>query len=126
MRAILLCCVVRATNHGIAVSLMDDVMNVSGELFRQLLEEKKLKFSNLIEGKRFQLEGYGDDAVTSQDQILGWNDRLHLQVEPEDEWSLAYWPEHPESFRPYTLLINLGDIMEVSICKSKLLSMLAF
>jgi hypothetical protein len=105
---------------------MDDVMNVSGELFRQPLEEKKLKFSNLIEGKRFQLEGYGDDAVTSQDQILGWNDRLHLQVEPEDEWSLAYWPEHPESFRPYTLLINLGDIMEVSICKFKLLSMLAF
>jgi hypothetical protein len=51
---------------------MDDVMNVSGELFRQPLEEKKLKFSNLIEGKRFQLEGYGDDAVTSQDQILGW------------------------------------------------------
>ena len=68
-------------------------MNASGEFFRQPLEEK-LKCSNLIEGKRFQLEGYGDDAVTSQDQILDWNDRLHLQVEPEDERSLAYWPKH--------------------------------
>ncbi|KAJ1258262.1 hypothetical protein BS78_10G061500 [Paspalum vaginatum] len=86
------------TNHGISASLMGDVMSVSREFFRQPLEEK-LKCSNLKEGKRFQLDGYGADPVMSQDQILDWNDRLHLQVEPEDERNVAQWPEHPESFR---------------------------
>ncbi|KAL6606102.1 hypothetical protein ACP70R_041755 [Stipagrostis hirtigluma subsp. patula] len=86
------------TNHGIESSLMDGVMAASREFFRQPLEQKK-EYSNLIEGKRWQLEGYGNDPVKAQDQILDWSDRLHLRVEPEDERNLALWPKHPESFR---------------------------
>ncbi|XP_066376877.1 codeine O-demethylase-like isoform X2 [Miscanthus floridulus] len=86
------------TNHGIATSLMDDMMAASREFFRKPLEEKQV-YSNLIEGKKWQLEGYGNDPVKTQDQILDWCDRLHLRVEPEAERNLDRWPGHPESFR---------------------------
>ncbi|KAL6898052.1 hypothetical protein ACP4OV_006648 [Aristida adscensionis] len=86
------------TNHGIEASLMDAVVAASREFFRQPLEQKQ-EYSNLIEGKRWQLEGYGNDPVKTQDQILDWSDRLHLRVEPEDERNLSRWPKHPESFR---------------------------
>ncbi|PUZ61954.1 hypothetical protein GQ55_4G319500 [Panicum hallii var. hallii] len=67
-------------NHGIETSLMDDEMNASREFFHLPLEEKQ-KCSNLVDGKRFQVEGYGND-----------------QVEPQDERNLASWPRHPEHF----------------------------
>uniref|UniRef100_A0ACD5XSE3 Uncharacterized protein n=1 Tax=Avena sativa TaxID=4498 RepID=A0ACD5XSE3_AVESA len=87
-----------ATNHGIEASLMDAMMSASREFFGQPIEEKK-KCSNLVEGKPFEIEGYGNDKVVSQDQILDWQDRLHLRVEPEDGRNFAKWPTHPESFR---------------------------
>nr|ACG24524.1 leucoanthocyanidin dioxygenase [Zea mays]BBO36732.1 Fe(II)/2-oxoglutarate dependent dioxygenase [synthetic construct] len=87
-----------ATNHGIDASLMEDLMEASREFFHQPLQERQ-KYSNLREGTRFQLEGYGSDPVVAQDHILDWNDRLQLKVEPEDERSLAQWPKYPESFR---------------------------
>jgi len=77
---------------------MDDLMATSREFFRKPLEEKQV-YSNLIEGKKWQLEGYGNDPVKTQDQILDWCDRLHLRVEPEAERNLDRWPGHPESFR---------------------------
>lgn len=89
---------VLVTNHGIETSLMDGVMDASREFFRQPLEEKQ-KYSNLIDGKRFQVEGYGNDRVATERQILNWNDRLHLKVAPEDERNYTHWPKHPESFR---------------------------
>lgn len=89
---------VLVTNHGIETSLMDGVMDASREFFRQPLEEKQ-KYSNLIDGKRFQVEGYGNDRVATERQILNWNDRLHLKVAPEDERDYTHWPKHPESFR---------------------------
>ncbi|CAN6164902.1 unnamed protein product [Urochloa humidicola] len=79
------------TNHGIQASLMDAVMEASREFFRQPLEEKN-KHTNLIDGEHFQLEGYGNDRVASEDQVLDWCDRLYLKVEPEDERNLALWP----------------------------------
>ncbi|PAN25508.1 hypothetical protein PAHAL_4G307400 [Panicum hallii] len=60
--------------------------------------EEKQKCSNLVDGKRFQVEGYGNDQVKAQDQILDWSDRLNLKVEPQDERNLASWPRHPEHF----------------------------
>uniref|UniRef100_A0A0E0JYH5 Fe2OG dioxygenase domain-containing protein n=1 Tax=Oryza punctata TaxID=4537 RepID=A0A0E0JYH5_ORYPU len=86
------------TNHGVEASLMDSVMNLSREFFNQPIERKQ-KFSNLIDGKNFQIQGYGTDRVVTQDQILDWSDRLHLRVEPKEEQDLAFWPDHPESFR---------------------------
>ncbi|CAL5051368.1 unnamed protein product [Urochloa decumbens] len=142
------------TNHGIEASLMDAVTGTSRDFFH-LPHEEKQKCSNLIGGKSFQPEGYGNSLVLSQDQILDWHDRLLLRVEPEDERNLSYWPKEPESFRPelvfgvkphsdggvltivlvandvaglqvqrggiwynvpskpHTLLVNLGDSMEI-------------
>uniref|UniRef100_A0ACD5Y5G3 Uncharacterized protein n=1 Tax=Avena sativa TaxID=4498 RepID=A0ACD5Y5G3_AVESA len=87
-----------ATNHGIEHALMDAMMSASREFFRQPFEEKQ-KCSNSVEGKPFEVEGYGNDKETTEDQILDWNDRLHLRVEPEDERNFAKWPSRPESFR---------------------------
>ncbi|XP_052159577.1 protein SRG1-like isoform X1 [Oryza glaberrima] len=86
------------TNHGIEDALMDNMMNVSREFFQQPLGEKQ-KYTNLIDGKHFQLEGYGNDQVKSDTQILDWLDRLYLKVDPADERNLSVWPKHPESFR---------------------------
>ncbi|KAF7099758.1 hypothetical protein CFC21_101355 [Triticum aestivum] len=88
----------KVSNHGMETSLMDSVMNASRDFFRLPLKEKR-KYSNIIGGKHFQMEGYGTDQVKTQDQRLDWSDRLHLKVEPEDERNLAHWPIHPKSFR---------------------------
>ncbi|CAN6214884.1 unnamed protein product [Urochloa humidicola] len=85
-------------NHGIEASLLDAVTGASRDFFH-LPHEEKQKCSNLIGGKPFQPEGYGNSSVLSQDQILDWHDRLLLRVEPEDERNLTYWPKEPESFR---------------------------
>jgi isopenicillin N synthase-like dioxygenase len=83
---------------------MDDVMNASKEFFRLPLEEKQ-KYSNLIDGKHFQVEGYDNDQIKTEEQVLEWSDRLHLRVGPEDAINLANWPRHPESFRsPFCFL----------------------
>ena len=101
MQWLSLCHAMQATNHGIDASLIEDLMKASREFFSQPLEERQ-KYSNLREGTRFQLEGYGSDPVIAQDHILDWSDRLQLKVEPEDERNLAQWPKHPESFRSPT------------------------
>ncbi|XP_044426878.1 codeine O-demethylase isoform X2 [Triticum aestivum] len=88
----------KVSNHGMETSLMDSVMTASREFFHLPHEEKK-KCSNLIGGKHFQVEGYGNDQVKTQDQILDWSDRLHLRIEPEGGRNLAHWPTHPKSFR---------------------------
>ncbi|WVZ54014.1 hypothetical protein U9M48_004884 [Paspalum notatum var. saurae] len=85
-------------NHGIEASLMDAVMGASNQFFDHPPEEKQ-KYSNLIDGKHFQVEGYGNDQIKTHDQTLDWSDRLHLIVGPEDKRNLAIWPKRPESFR---------------------------
>ncbi|KAK3128517.1 hypothetical protein QOZ80_6BG0462930 [Eleusine coracana subsp. coracana] len=77
---------------------MNDVMDASREFFGQPPEVKQ-KLTNLVDGKDFQLEGYGNDRVRSEDQVLDWCDRLYLKVEPEDDRNLALWPTHPDRFR---------------------------
>lgn len=84
---------------------MDGVMDASREFFHQPFDAKQ-KYSNLVDGKHFQVEGYGNDRVLTQDQILDWCDRLHLRVDPEDERNFAFWPKHPESFRSHTLTFS--------------------
>ncbi|GJN29499.1 hypothetical protein PR202_gb17725 [Eleusine coracana subsp. coracana] len=85
-------------NHEVETSLMDDLINMSREFFRQPLQEKE-KCSNVIGGKHPQVEGYGNDLVKFEDQTLDWCDRLHLRVEPEDERNFSLWPKHPTPFR---------------------------
>uniref|UniRef100_A0A0D9WM11 Fe2OG dioxygenase domain-containing protein n=1 Tax=Leersia perrieri TaxID=77586 RepID=A0A0D9WM11_9ORYZ len=85
-------------NHGVEASLMDSMMDAARDFFRLPLEEKN-KYTNLIDGEHFQFEGYGNDMVRSEEQILDWTDRLYLKVEPHEERNLALWPTNPESFR---------------------------
>jgi isopenicillin N synthase-like dioxygenase len=109
----------QATNHGINASLIEDLMKASREFFNQPLQERQ-KYSNLREGTRFQLEGYGSDPVIAPDHILDWSDRLQLKVEPEDERNLAQWLKHPESFRsPPTLLLKKTKQFVVKFLHSK-------
>lgn len=88
----------QVTNHGVDATVMDGMIAASREFFWQPAEEKR-RYSNLVGGERFQVEGYGTDMVSSGDQILDWSDRLLLKVEPEDERNLALWPAHPQPFK---------------------------
>ncbi|KAK1291776.1 Leucoanthocyanidin dioxygenase [Acorus calamus] len=88
----------QAIGHGIPNSVLDEVRNITREFFKLPVEEKQ-RYSNAIEGgKEPGLEGYGNDRVASEDQILDWSDRLYLLVEPENERKPNFWPEKPSSF----------------------------
>jgi isopenicillin N synthase-like dioxygenase len=77
---------------------MDAMMNVSREFFRKPAEEKQ-KYTSLINGERFRLEGYRSELLKSDGQTLKWSHRLSLQIEPEEARTLHLWPNHPKSFR---------------------------
>ena len=64
-------------NHGVESSLMKEVRDLS-KLFFALPTVEKLKYSR----EEHASEGYGNDAVY-EDQVINWNDRLHLMVYPE-------------------------------------------
>jgi isopenicillin N synthase-like dioxygenase len=73
-------------------------MRVTKGFFNLPLEEKQ-KYSNLVNGREFNFEGYGNDMVASEDQILDWCDRLYLAVEPESRVVSSLWPAQPPAFR---------------------------
>ncbi|XP_039117797.1 protein SRG1-like [Dioscorea cayenensis subsp. rotundata] len=83
--------------HGMTPSFLDEVRDVTKAFF-ELPRDEKQKYSNMKNGN-FQFEGYGNDEVATEDQILDWNDRLFLTVQPEDIRKLELWPENPSSFR---------------------------
>ncbi|WVZ82790.1 hypothetical protein U9M48_030015 [Paspalum notatum var. saurae] len=94
-----------AVGHGVDPGLLAEVMEVTRGFFN-LPPEEKQKYSNLVDGKEFRFEGYGDDIVLSEDQILDWGDRLYLIVEPESQVAHGLWPAQPPGFggvlREYT------------------------
>lgn len=87
----------QAIGHEMPASFLEDVQDIARKFF-QLPVEVKQKYSNLTENGEFKLEGYGNDSKVSG-QTLDWNDRLYLQVQPEDERNLELWPEDPSYFR---------------------------
>lgn len=87
-----------AVGHGLEPGFLAEVMGVTRGFFKLPLEEKQ-KYSNLVNGKEFRLEGYGDDVVASEEQILDWSDRLYLIVEPESRIVHELWPAQPPAFR---------------------------
>ncbi|KAJ3695513.1 hypothetical protein LUZ60_000890 [Juncus effusus] len=108
--------------HGIPQPFLDEVLNMSRDFFNQPLEEKQ-KYTNLIDGKDFKLEGYGNDIVKSDEHILDWNDRLYLLVQPEDQRSLSLWPTTPTSFKDNLHEFgektkNIRDILLKAMAKS--------
>ncbi|KAM3223890.1 hypothetical protein ACQJBY_057347 [Aegilops geniculata] len=87
-----------AVGHGMEPSFLAEVMKAMREFFKLPLEEKQ-KYSNIVDGKKMNSDGYGNDMVVVENQVLDWNDRLSLLVEPESERAYAVWPAQPPSFR---------------------------
>ncbi|KAF7099754.1 hypothetical protein CFC21_101354 [Triticum aestivum] len=87
-----------AVGHGMEQSFLGEVMGVAREFFKLPLEEKQ-KYSNLVNGNEVRIEGYGNDMVVSEKQILDWCDRLYIIVEPENRRIYSLWPTQPPSFR---------------------------
>ncbi|KAF5934889.1 hypothetical protein HYC85_026018 [Camellia sinensis] len=83
----------QAINHGMESSFLDKLQEIAKQFFVLPIEEKH-KYSRTVE----DLEGYGNDSVLSEHQILDWTDRLYLIVSPEDQRKLKFWPQNPECF----------------------------
>ncbi|KAL2500656.1 2-oxoglutarate (2OG) and Fe(II)-dependent oxygenase superfamily protein [Forsythia ovata] len=98
----------QATNHGMSNMFLDKLREMSKEFFALPMEEKK-KYGNTAD----DIEGYGNDSVLSEHQILDWTDRLYLTISPEDKKRLKFWPENPPSFR---------EVLEEYIMKLKTLN----
>nr|AIA59798.1 leucoanthocyanidin dioxygenase [Lycoris radiata] len=110
----------QAIGHDLSPSFLDEVQDVSRKFFQLPLEVKQ-KYSNLKSGK-FELEGYGNDHVATKEQIIDWNDRLYLLVQPEDKRKLEWWPENPSSFREilheYTMKTRkIADLILLALAK---------
>jgi len=84
----------QSINHGITGVFLDQVRSVTAQFFALPMEDK-LKYSRAVDST----EGYGNDMILSEDQILDWTDRLYLILSPEDQRQFKFWPEKPEIFR---------------------------
>ncbi|GMQ07289.1 hypothetical protein CsSME_00051543 [Camellia sinensis var. sinensis] len=108
----------QAINHGMESSFLDKLQEIAKQFFVLPIEEKH-KYSRTVE----DLEGYGNDSVFSEHQILDWTDRLYLIVSPEDQRKLKFWPQNPECFREIlhdytTKLAILNELILKSMAKS--------
>ncbi|KAI3811232.1 hypothetical protein L1987_20951 [Smallanthus sonchifolius] len=84
----------QAVNHGIESSFLEKVCEI-GELFFKLSADEKKKYLR----EENDVDGYGNDMVFSDDQILDWADRLYLTVLPKDQRKFQFWPQNPTHFR---------------------------
>ncbi|KAI3790323.1 hypothetical protein L2E82_03282 [Cichorium intybus] len=84
----------QAVNHGISSLVLQNVRQVIGEFFERPTEEKR-KYSR----KPGSAEGYGPDAVVTDNQVLDWCDRFSLRIFPACQRNANLWPENPSSFR---------------------------
>lgn len=87
----------QAINHGMSTELLDEVRQLAKQFFDLPMEEK-LKYSR----EEAEMEGYGNDMVLSNQQILDWTDRLYLTVYPQQSRRFKYWPTNPERFRYFS------------------------
>ncbi|XP_050204214.1 protein SRG1-like [Mercurialis annua] len=87
-----------AINHGMSGSFLEEVRSVIKQFFSLPMEEK-LKYGK--EGE--SINGYGNDTILSEDQILDWNNRLILVLNPEHQRNLKFWPQNPHKFREILL-----------------------
>ncbi|XP_039132992.1 probable 2-oxoglutarate-dependent dioxygenase ANS [Dioscorea cayenensis subsp. rotundata] len=84
-------------DHGMAPSFLDELRDVARAFFKLPIEEKE-KYSN-IRDRKFGQEGYGNDEIIVEGQILDWTDCLYLLAQPEDARKLELWPTNPNSLR---------------------------
>ncbi|XP_057968837.1 codeine O-demethylase-like [Malania oleifera] len=84
----------QAIEHGISNSFLDKVRGLAKHFLALPVEEKQ-KCSRRGGGA----EGYGNDRIVSEKQVLDWCDRLSLRVFPENQRRLEFWPDNPNDFR---------------------------
>ena len=88
----------QAVGHGMEPSFLAEAMKATREFFNLPLEEKQ-KYSNIVDGVKLGMYGYGNDMVVKENQVHDWYDRLNLLVEPESLRTYRLWPTQPPSFR---------------------------
>ncbi|KAJ4883542.1 2-oxoglutarate (2OG) and Fe(II)-dependent oxygenase superfamily protein [Raphanus sativus] len=86
--------VVQVMNHGMTQEFLDKIYELTKQFFALPTEEKQ-KYAREIGS----IQGYGNDMILSDDQVLDWIDRLYLSTYPEDQRKLQLWPELPAGFR---------------------------
>ncbi|CAA0409665.1 Oxoglutarate/iron-dependent dioxygenase [Arabidopsis suecica] len=86
--------VVQVMNHGISEALLDKIHELTKQFFVLPTKEKQ-KYAREISS----FQGFGNDMILSDDQVLDWVDRLYLITYPEDQRQLKFWPENPSGFR---------------------------
>ncbi|KAL0559261.1 hypothetical protein IC582_003858 [Cucumis melo] len=84
----------QAINHGMTSEYLDEVRQLTKQFFGLSMEEK---LKHLKE--EHEMEGYGNDMILSNQQILDWTDRLYLTVYPHQSRRFKYWPTNPQRFR---------------------------
>lgn len=100
----------QAIRHGISSSFMDKIREIAKEFF-ELEEEEKQKYCPSEEDND-KFQGYGNDVVVSQKQVLDWNYRIFLQVFPHHSRKLNLWPNgFREILEEY--VDNIKLVMEV-------------
>lgn len=109
-----------AVGHGMEPDFLGEVMKVTRDFFKLPLEEKQ-KYSNLVNGNEVRIEGYGNDMVVSEKQILDWCDRLYIIVEPESRRIYSLWPTQPpfrDILSEYTVRCrNITNLVLESLAK---------
>ncbi|CAL9231007.1 unnamed protein product [Arabidopsis halleri] len=86
--------VVQVMNHGITEAFLDKIYKLTKEFFALPTEEKQ-KCAREIGS----IQGYGNDMILWDDQVLDWIDRLYITTYPEDQRQLKFWPQVPLGFR---------------------------
>ncbi|XP_058757926.1 protein SRG1-like [Vicia villosa] len=84
----------QAIGHGMSTSYLDKVREVAKQFFALPVEEKQ-KYARAVN----ESEGYGNDRVVSEKQVLDWSYRLTLRVFPKEKRRLSLWPKNPSDFR---------------------------
>ncbi|KAL2897902.1 Codeine O-demethylase [Bienertia sinuspersici] len=80
-------------NHGMSEEYLDEIRNV-GKQFLGLPQEEKEKYARTPTN----VEGYGNDSITSRNVPLTWQYRLILTTYPIEDRKLDRWPQTPHNF----------------------------
>ncbi|MED6205160.1 hypothetical protein PIB30_015276 [Stylosanthes scabra] len=83
----------QAIGHGMSTSYLEKVRQVSKQFFQLPVEEKE-KYARAANDS----EGYGNDRIVSEKQVLDWSYRLMLRVYPIEKRRLSLWPQNPTDF----------------------------
>ena len=95
--------VLKITNHGIPLSLLESVKRVSQEFF-DLSVEEKLKQCPMRPGT-LMVEGYGRFFDSSDNTVMDWRDALVHFISPERAKAVEHWPTTPSTYRYITIRI---------------------